>query len=89
MNAITFIQFKKRAKKATQKDVAKYLGISVNSYRDKEKGRREFTQDEIFKLSKYFELPIDDIFLPIEYHFGTERTLRFEFLNFKLYCLTF
>lgn len=64
---------RKEQKKATQKDVAKYLGISVNSYRDKEKGKREFTQDEMFKLSKYFDLPIDDIFLPREYQFGTKR----------------
>lgn len=55
----------------TQKDMAKYLGISTKSYRDKEKGKQEFTQDEMFKLSNFFNKPIDKIFLPRKFQSGT------------------
>lgn len=55
---------KKNKNKLTQKDIAQYLGISTKSYRDKEKGKQEFTQDEMFKLSNFFKKPIDKIFLP-------------------------
>lgn len=71
MQLILF-NLRKQEKKVTQKQIADYLGISTSSYRDKEKGRREFTQDEMFALSKYFQKPIDEIFLPRDYHFGTD-----------------
>lgn len=31
----------------------------------------EFTQDEMFKLSKYFGKPMTEIFLPRDYQIGT------------------
>lgn len=67
------LMLRKEQKKATQQEVANYLGISVATYRAKELGRREFTQDEMFALSKYFERPIDQIFLPRNYQNGTKR----------------
>ena len=64
---------RKNQNKLTQKDIAQYLGISTKSYRDKEKGKQEFTQDEMFKLSIFFKKPIDKIFLPREFQFGTDE----------------
>lgn len=64
---------RKNVKKMTQEDVAEYLGISVQTYRDKEKGKRPFTQDEMFALSKLFDLSIDTIFLPRKFQIGNKK----------------
>ena len=47
-----------------QIDLAQKLGISVTPYGKKERGQQEFTQDEMFLLSQFFEKSISDIFLP-------------------------
>jgi len=54
----------------TQQDVANYLGITVQTYRLKEKGRNEFTQDEMFLLSELFDKDISEIFLPRKHRNG-------------------
>ena len=54
----------RKAKGLTQKELAKKLGISELSYRNKELGKNEFTQDEMFFLSSYFNEKMDKIFLP-------------------------
>ncbi|MPM66222.1 hypothetical protein SDC9_113129 [bioreactor metagenome] len=56
--------------KMTQEELAKYLGISTLSYRNKEKGKNEFTQDEMFSLSKLLGKSIDSIFLPRKHQNG-------------------
>lgn len=38
----------------TQQEVADMLGLSVQSYRKKEKGDRKFYIDEVVKLSAFF-----------------------------------
>lgn len=48
----------------TQIQLAEKLGISANQYGKKERGQQEFTQDEMFLLSKLFNKSISDIFLP-------------------------
>lgn len=48
----------------TQKKLAIFLSISEVQYGKKEKGIAEFTQDEMFKIADYFNLKVDDIFLP-------------------------
>ncbi len=48
----------------SQSDMARILKISLTSYGEKERGQKEFTQDEMFLLSEYFDKPIDEIFLP-------------------------
>lgn len=57
------IKLRKEAK-LTQKDMAKMIGISEESYGMKERGQKQFKADEMFILSKYFGLPIEKIFLP-------------------------
>ena len=48
----------------TQKELADKLGISETAYRQKEKGQRAFTQDEMFFLHNFFNKPLQEIFLP-------------------------
>lgn len=48
----------------SQRELASYLGISLKSYSMKERGERQFTLDEMFKLRDFFGLEIEDIFMP-------------------------
>ena len=48
----------------SQRELASYLGISLKSYSMKERGERQFTLDEMFKLRDFFGLSIEDIFMP-------------------------
>ncbi len=59
---ILLYKLRKEAK-LSQQDVADFLGISVVSYRNKEKSVNQFTQDEMFKLSRFFNEPMSKIFL--------------------------
>lgn len=70
---IKLYDIRKNKKHLTQQQVAEYLGISTKSYRDKELSRHPFTQDEMFKLSSYFGMKMEDIFLPRKYHIGTKE----------------
>jgi len=54
----------RKSYKMNQSEVADILGISVQAYRLKEQGKKQFTQDEMFSLSNYFKRDIEDIFLP-------------------------
>lgn len=65
---------RKNYKRMTQGEVAKYLGISEKTYREKEKGVTPFNQDEMFALSKLFNLSIDTIFLPRKFQNGTRKS---------------
>lgn len=76
MNVLQLVLYdlRKNKKKMTQAEIADYLGISTKTYRSKELGNSEFTMDEMFKIAKLFNMRIDDIFLPREYHIGTKGT---------------
>lgn len=54
----------RRNKGLNQDDMAKILNISVDSYGRKERGQFQFTIDEMFLISEYFDKPVDEIFLP-------------------------
>lgn len=69
---LVLYDLRKNKKKMTQAEIADYLGISTKTYRSKELGNSEFTMDEMFKIAKLFNMRIDDIFLPREYHIGTK-----------------
>lgn len=49
-------------KGATQEDVAKMLGITLSTYCKKENSKTEFTLKEAYKLAKYFDCSIEEIF---------------------------
>lgn len=48
----------------TQKDVAEYMKVSRNIVVDWEKGRRELEISEAKRLSEFYKIPLDNIFLP-------------------------
>lgn len=48
----------------TQKQLAEYLGITEKTYGLKERGKFQFTLEEMFKLRDFFGERIEDIFLP-------------------------
>lgn len=50
----------------TQYEMAQKLGISTRAYNRKELGITQFTGNEMFTLSKLFDEPIEQIFLPTD-----------------------
>lgn len=51
MNVNHVISYRKKAK-LTQKELAKYIGISTDSYARKERGETEFKESEMLKIAK-------------------------------------
>lgn len=49
-----------------QKDMAKQLELSVESYGMRERGQLPFQSDEMFIIGEWFGMRLDDIFLPRE-----------------------
>lgn len=45
-----------------QKDMAKMLGVTDETYGMKERGQHQFQMDEMFVISHFFHVPIEDIF---------------------------
>lgn len=52
---------RKNENKMSRQVLADYLGISVQAYRDKKKGKRAFTQDEMFAIAELFYQKIKGI----------------------------
>ena len=46
----------------TQNEVAEYLGLSTTQYKRKENNKVRFYADEIYKLSKLYDVPINIFF---------------------------
>lgn len=46
----------------TQQEVADYLGLSITQYQRKENNRVRFYADEIYKLSKLYDVPVSIFF---------------------------
>ena len=61
---INLIELRKKFK-LTQKDMANLLGIATKTYNNKENGKVEFLLSEMFSISSYFNLSVDEIFLEI------------------------
>ena len=45
----------------SQKEVADYLKIHVNTYRLREEGKREFYFSDVYKVADYFNVEVKDI----------------------------
>lgn len=58
-NKLVELRHKKNLK---QKDISTYLGISLQSYCNKENGLRTFTLEEANSISQLFNLSINEIF---------------------------
>ena len=56
--------------KITQNELAQLLGITTKQYGSKELGKTKFNGDEMFKIAEYFNLKVDDIFLPTTHRIG-------------------
>lgn len=54
----------RKEQKITQNELAQLLGITTKQYGSKELGKTKFNGDEMFKIAEYFNLKVDDIFLP-------------------------
>lgn len=54
----------RKQNKLSHEKMGELLGIHRVTYGEKERGQSEFSQDEMFKASEVFGLPIDQIFLP-------------------------
>ena len=54
----------RKEKKITQSEMAKILSVDVTTYHNKESGKTKFNADEMFLISRLFDLPMEDIFLP-------------------------
>lgn len=54
----------RKDKGITQEEMAKSLNITTFTYRNKEKSKIPFNADEMYQLARYFNMNIDDIFLP-------------------------
>lgn len=48
----------------TQKKVAEYMKVPRSTVIDWEKGRRELEISEAKRLSKFYKIPLDNIFIP-------------------------
>lgn len=59
----------------TQKELADYLKINIRTYKNKEKGKTQFTSDQMFQLALYFKKPIEDIFLPSLHQIGEKENV--------------
>ncbi|WP_025728464.1 helix-turn-helix transcriptional regulator [Atopobacter phocae] len=57
----------RRNNKETQGDLANLLQISESGYRNKELGKSQFKQNEMFLLAEHFGKSVDDIFLPTDF----------------------
>lgn len=51
----------------TQADLADLIGVTRQTYSEKELGNQPFKADELFIISAYFDKPIEDIFLSKKY----------------------
>lgn len=57
----------RKSKKVSQEKLARIINISPKQFSLKEIGTYKFNSDEMFKIAEYFNMKLDDIFLPT-YH---------------------
>lgn len=53
----------RKEKKIEQTEIAKWIGVTTETYGAKEKGKTQFKADEMFIIAEHFGLPVDKIFL--------------------------
>lgn len=51
----------------TQLDMADLIGVTRQTYSEKELGNQPFKAEELFIISAYFDKPIEEIFLSKKY----------------------
>ena len=68
----------RKQKNVTQQKLSELLGITVKQFGQKELGKVKFNGDEMFKIADYFNLKVDDIFLPTTHQNGEKMLKRNE-----------
>ena len=63
----------RKNKNITQQFFADLIGISLNQYSAKENGKYNFDCDEMFAISEYLDMKIEDIFLPTTHRNGVMK----------------
>lgn len=63
----------KEKNKLTNKEMANLLGISSIQYRKKEYGNAQFKLNEMLKISEFFGVTLDEIFLPSKHQNGANN----------------
>lgn len=58
----------------SQRELAELLGISAKQFSAKELGKAKFNGDEMFQIADYFNLKVDNIFLPSTHQNGELET---------------
>lgn len=53
----------RRGKMLTQSDMAKVIDVDLRTYQAKERGETQFKLNEMFAISDFFNMTIEDIFL--------------------------
>jgi putative transcriptional regulator len=57
----------------TQQQMAQLLGITQKQYSLKERGKAQFTLDEMFEIAKFVGKSVDQIFLPRTHQNGAAK----------------
>lgn len=60
----------------TQQDMAKEIGVSPQSYSNKERGYRAFTDSEKIKLKRFFDIYFDDVSFDIFFEDNGLRSIK-------------
>jgi DNA-binding XRE family transcriptional regulator len=61
INKLTLEQLRK-INNLSQTEMAKKLELSLQGYTKKEKHQRKFSADELYEMSKMFEVPLEDMY---------------------------
>ena len=54
----------RRSKNISQREIAELINVSLVTYNNKELGKTQFKASEMFIIADYFNVTIEDIFLP-------------------------
>lgn len=54
----------RRSKNISQRELAEVVGITTETYNNKELGKTQFKASEMFIIADFFDKTIDEIFLP-------------------------
>ncbi len=60
----------RKQKNISQKKLADLLNITPKQFSFKERGKSKFNGDEMFRIADYFNLKVEDIFLPTSHQNG-------------------
>jgi len=54
----------RRSENLSQRELAKLIGVTTETYNNKELGKTQFKASEMFIIASFFNTTVDEIFLP-------------------------